>query len=115
VWGGGGPSLPLVLGCGGPGCGQWQLRGPSSPWVWGGGEPSFPLVLGCGGSSPRVRGLVDPVALVTWPSNGVSWRSWAVAAIDMGPGCCGCGVSVCKFSSVRFFAPKTGNRGPQPV
>jgi hypothetical protein len=23
--------------------------------------------------------------------------------------------SVRKFSSVRFFAPKTGNRGPQPV
>jgi hypothetical protein len=24
-------------------------------------------------------------------------------------------ISVRKFSSVRFFAPKTGNRGPQPV
>jgi hypothetical protein len=48
--------------------------------VWGGGGPSLLLVLGCGGSSPRVRVLVDRVALVTWPSEGVSWRLWAVAA-----------------------------------
>jgi hypothetical protein len=52
--------------------------------VWGGDEPSLPLVLGGGGSSPHVRVLVDLLGLVTWPSDGVSWRSWAVAAIGNG-------------------------------
>jgi len=28
--------------------------------------------------------LIRLVGLVTWPSNGVSWRSWVVAAIDDG-------------------------------
>jgi hypothetical protein len=41
-------------------------------------------VLGGGGSSPHVRVLVDPLGLVTWPSDGVSWRLWAVAAIGNG-------------------------------
>jgi hypothetical protein len=52
--------------------------------VWGGDEPSLPLVLGGGGSSPHVRVLIDLLGLVTWPSDGVSWRSWAVAAIGNG-------------------------------
>jgi len=68
--------------------------------VWG-GEPSFPLVLGGGGSSPHLDVLIDLLGLVMWPSNGVLWRSWAVAAIDgshlhrgcgvvMSPHCCWC-------------------------
>jgi len=68
--------------------------GPSSPWVWGGGGPSLLLVLGCGGSSPHLHVLIDLLGLVTWPSDSVSWRSWAVAAIDAGHRCHGCGVVV---------------------
>jgi len=41
-------------------------------------------VLGGGGSSPHLRVLVDLLGLVTWPSDGVSWRSWVVGAIDNG-------------------------------
>jgi hypothetical protein len=41
-------------------------------------------VLGCGGPSPHLRVLVDPLGLVMWPSDGVSQRSWAVAAIGNG-------------------------------
>jgi len=28
--------------------------------------------------------LIDLLGLVTWPSDSVSWRSWAVGAIDNG-------------------------------
>jgi len=42
------------------------------------------LVLGGGGSSPHLHMLVDLLGLVMWPSDGVSWRSWAVGAIDNG-------------------------------
>jgi len=52
--------------------------------VWGGGEPSLLLVLGCGGSSPHLHVLVNLLGLVTWPSDSVSWRLWAVGAIDNG-------------------------------
>ena len=52
--------------------------------MWGGDEPSLPLVLGGGGSSPHLHMLVNLIGLVTWPSDGVSWRSWAVGAIDNG-------------------------------
>jgi hypothetical protein len=31
-----------------------------------------------------VRVLVNPLGLVAWPSDGVLWRSWAVAAIGNG-------------------------------
>ena len=44
----------------------------------------MPLVLGGGGSLPHLHMLIDLLGLVTWPSNGVSWRSWVVAAIDNG-------------------------------
>ena len=52
--------------------------------MWGGDEPSLPLVLGGGGSSPHLHMLVDLLELVTQPSDSVSWRLWAVGAIDNG-------------------------------
>jgi len=54
----------------------------------------LPLVLRCGGSSPHLRMLIDLLGLVTWPSDDVLWRSWAVVAIDVGHRHHGCGVVV---------------------
>jgi len=59
-------------------------------WWWA----SLPLVLGCGGPSPHLHVLIDLLGLVMWPSSSVLWRLWAVAAIDVGHRCCGCGVVV---------------------
>ena len=52
--------------------GGLTLVGAGLTWV--------PLI-GSTSGGRRGDGLVT---LVTWPSDGVSWRSWAVAAIDDG-------------------------------
>jgi len=77
--------------CGGRG--QWRLLtwaiiAMGVGWWWA----SLLLVLGGGGSSPHLRVLVDLLGLVTWPSDGVLWRSWVVAAMDGGHLRRGCGV-----------------------
>ena len=51
------------------------------------------MVLHCGGSSPHLH-VLDLLGVVTWPSDDVLWRLWAVVAIDVGHRRRGCGVVV---------------------